>query len=82
MGQGQQPVEVWRLSSSPLVVLATMQVYSALIQPTCFLQAQAERVGRQPSPMVAKVCWRSVEPEPAVSQQHPEPLRLAKQGPF
>jgi len=70
------------LSSLPLGALAPLQVCSALIQPTCFQQVQAERVGRQPSPMVARVCWRPVEPELAVLQQQPEPLRLAKQGPF
>ena len=56
MGQRQQPVEVRRLSSSPLDVLAPLQVYSALVQPTCFLQVQAELVGRQPSLTVARVC--------------------------
>jgi hypothetical protein len=82
LGQGQQPVEVWRLSSPPLGALAPLQVFSALIQPTCFQQVQAERVGRQPSPTVAWVCWRPVEPELAVLQQQQELLRLAKQGPF
>ena len=82
MGQRQQPVEVWRLSSPPLGALAPLQVYSALIQLMCLQQVQAERVGRQPSPMVARVCWRLVEPELAVLQQQQELLRLAKQGPF
>ena len=82
LGQRQQPVEVRRLSSLPLDALAPLQVYSALVQPTCFLQVQAELVGRQPSPTVARVCWRSVEPELAVLQQQQELLRLAKQGPF
>ena len=66
LGQRQQPVEVWRLSSSPLGALAPLQVYSALIQPTSFLQVQAELVVRQLSPTVARVCWRPVEPELAV----------------
>jgi hypothetical protein len=70
------------LSSLPLGALAPLQVCSALIQPTCFQQVQAERVGRQPSPMVARVCWRPVEPELAVLQQQQELLCLARQGPF
>ena len=36
----------------------------------------------RPAPMVARVCWRLVEPELAVLQQQQELLRLAKQGPF
>jgi hypothetical protein len=56
LGQRQLPVEVWRLSSSPLGALALLQVYSALIQPTSFLKVQAELVGRQPSLTVARVC--------------------------
>jgi hypothetical protein len=56
LGQRQLPVEVWRLSSSPLGALAPLQVYSALIQPTSFLQVQVELVGRQPSLTVARVC--------------------------
>ena len=56
LGWRQQPVEVWRLSSPPLGALAQLQVYSALIQPTSFLQVQAELVGRQPSLTVARVC--------------------------
>ena len=82
MGWRQQPVEVWRLSSPPLGALAPLQVYSALIQPTCFQQEQDEQVGRQPSPTVARVYWRPVEPELAVSQQQQELLCLARQGPF
>ena len=82
MAQRQQPAEVWRLSSSPLGALALLQVSSVWIQPSSFLQEQAELVGPQPSPQRERVCWQSVVPGLAVSRQQAEPLRLAKQGPF
>ena len=82
MAQRQQPAEVWRLSSSPLGALALLQVSSVWIQPTSFLQVQAELVGPQPSPPMERVCWQSVVPGLAVLRQRPELLRLVKQGPF
>jgi hypothetical protein len=62
--------------------LAPPQVYSALIQPTCFLQVKVVLVVPQLSPTVASVCWRSVALELAVSRRQPEPSGLAKQVPF
>ena len=82
MAQRQQPAEVWRLSSSPLGALALLQVSSVSIQPTGFQKVQAELVWPQPPHLMERVCWQPVLPGLAVSPQKPEPLRLAKQGPF
>ena len=56
MAQWQQQAEVWRLSSSPLGALALLWVSSVWLQPTNFLQVQAELVGPQPSPPMERVC--------------------------
>ena len=56
LAQRQQPAEVWRLSSSPLGALALLWVSSVWLQPTNFLQVQAELVGPQPSPPMERVC--------------------------
>ena len=80
---GTQLAEARRLS--PLGALGLLPVCSGLMWPSWSMWWSIQRavtVGRQPSPTVAWVCWRPVEPELAVSQQQQELLRRAKQGPF
>ena len=78
---GTQLVEALRLS--PLGALGALPVCSGQMWPTwaqwsirCSIQ-RAVTVGQQPSPTVEQACLLPVEPEPEVSRQQPELLRLA-----
>ena len=74
---GTQLVEALRLS--PLGALGALPVCSGQMWPTSAQWSiqRAVTVGQQPSPTVEQACLLPVEPEPEVSRQQPELLRLA-----
>ena len=74
---GTQLAEARRLS--PLGALGLLPVCSGLMWLSWARWSirRAVTEGQQPSPTVEQACLLPVEPEPEVSRQQPEQLRLA-----